>query len=74
MINDIKKDGENRMKKTLEALDTAFSKVRTGRAHPSMLGSVMVDYYGSPTPLNQVAPKRWNDTKGTTMVTAFRDF
>lgn len=63
MINDIKKDGESRMKKTLEALDAAFSKVRTGRAHPSMLGSVMVDYYGSPTPLNQVASVNVEDAR-----------
>lgn len=63
MINDIKKDGESRMKKTLEALDSAFSKVRTGRAHPSMLGSVMVDYYGSPTPLNQVASVNVEDAR-----------
>lgn len=40
MINDIKKDGEARMKKSLEALENAFSKVRTGRAHPGMLSGV----------------------------------
>ncbi len=55
MINDIKKDAETRMKKSLEALETAFKKVRTGRAHPSILDSVMVPYYGTPTPLKQVA-------------------
>nr|WP_156871729.1 ribosome recycling factor [Ketobacter sp. MCCC 1A13808] len=43
------------MKKSLEALETAFKKVRTGRAHPSILDSVMVPYYGTPTPLKQVA-------------------
>lgn len=55
MINDIKKDAESRMKKSLEALENAFKKVRTGRAHPSILDSVMVSYYGTPTPLRQVA-------------------
>lgn len=55
MIDDIKKDAESRMKKSLEALENAFKKVRTGRAHPSILDSVMVSYYGTPTPLKQVA-------------------
>lgn len=55
MIEDIKKDAESRMKKSLEALETAFKKVRTGRAHPSILDGVMVSYYGTDTPLKQVA-------------------
>jgi len=55
MINEIKQDAQERMKKTLEALDHAFAKIRTGRAHPSILDSVMVSYYGSDTPLRQVA-------------------
>lgn len=55
MINDIKKDAESRMKKSVEALNTNFNKIRTGRAHPSILDSVTVDYYGSPVPLSQVA-------------------
>ncbi len=55
MINEIKKDAEGRMKKSLEALSNAFNKIRTGRAHPSILDAVMVDYYGNPTPINQVA-------------------
>lgn len=55
MISDIKKDAEARMKKSLEALETAFKKVRTGRAHPSILDGVMVSYYGVDTPLKQVA-------------------
>lgn len=55
MINDLKKDGEQRMQKTLESLELAFQKVRTGRAHPSILNGVMVPYYGSDVPLNQVA-------------------
>jgi len=55
VISDIKKDAEARMKKSLEALETAFKKVRTGRAHPSILDGVMVSYYGVDTPLKQVA-------------------
>ncbi len=55
MINDIKKDAEARMKKAIEALGNNFNKIRTGRAHPSLLDGITVDYYGSPTPLSQVA-------------------
>ena len=62
MIQEIKQDGEARMQKTLEALESTFSKVRTGRAHPGMLTGVMVSYYGSPTPLNQVASVNVEDS------------
>jgi ribosome recycling factor len=55
VINDIKKDAEGRMKKSIEALGSNFNKIRTGRAHPSILDGVMVSYYGSDTPLSQVA-------------------
>lgn len=55
MINEIKQDAQERMKKTLESLGHAFAKIRTGRAHPSILDSVMVSYYGSDTPLRQIA-------------------
>ncbi len=55
MINDIKADAESRMQKSLEALANNFGKIRTGRAHPSILDSVSVNYYGADTPLNQVA-------------------
>lgn len=55
MIEEIRKDAESRMKKSLEALDVALARVRTGRAHPSLLDNVMVTYYGADTPLNQLA-------------------
>jgi ribosome recycling factor len=55
MINEIKQDAQERMDKSFESLKTAFNKIRTGRAHPSILENVMVDYYGSPTQLSQVA-------------------
>ncbi len=55
MINEIIKDAEDRMKKSLSSLEDAFKRIRTGRAHPSLLDSVMVSYYGADTPLNQLA-------------------
>lgn len=55
MINDLKKDAEERMKKTVEVLGHNFNKIRTGRAHPSLLDTIRVNYYGSEMPLNQVA-------------------
>lgn len=55
MINDIKKDAEARMKKAIEALGVNFNKIRTGRAHPSLLDGIRVNYYGNETPLSQVA-------------------
>ncbi|WLQ14649.1 ribosome recycling factor [Hahella aquimaris] len=55
MINDIKKQSEQKMKKSMEALGHAFAKIRTGRANPAILESVMVPYYGSDTPLTQIA-------------------
>ncbi|OUR71387.1 ribosome recycling factor [Marinomonas sp. 42_23_T18] len=55
MIDEILLDSEERMGKSIAALETAFKKIRTGRAHPSILDSVRIDYYGSDTPLSQVA-------------------
>lgn len=55
MIDEFISDAEQRMDKTLEALDHAMNKIRTGRAHPKILDSIMVSYYGSDTPLAQVA-------------------
>jgi ribosome recycling factor len=55
MIAEIRKDTEQRMRKSLDALRADLSKVRTGRAHTGLLDHVMVDYYGSPTLVTQVA-------------------
>jgi ribosome recycling factor len=55
MIDPIKKDATGKMAKSLDALKTAFSKLRTGRANAAILDHIMVDYYGSDTPLAQVA-------------------
>jgi len=55
MINDILSEAEDRMKKTVEHLTKDLATLRAGRANPAMLDKVMVDYYGEPTPLNQLA-------------------
>jgi len=54
MLDDFKKDMEARMTKSIGALANAFNKIRTGRAHPSLLDGLTVSYYGSDTPLSQV--------------------
>lgn len=55
MVNETKKKAEERMGKALDALKREFSAIRTGRASLGILDGIMVDYYGTPTPLNQVA-------------------
>ena len=55
MINDVKKSAEHKMQKTLETFKADLAKVRTGRAHTGLLDHVMVEYYGSDVPVNQVA-------------------
>ncbi len=55
MINDILADSEDRMKKTIEHLHGDFASLRAGRANPAMLDKIMVNYYGQPTPINQLA-------------------
>ncbi len=55
MIEEIMQDAEERMGKSIIALENAFKRIRTGRAHPAILESVMVSYYGTETPLNQLA-------------------
>lgn len=55
MIEDIKQDARNRMGKSIEAFKAELSKIRTGRAHPSILNHITVDYYGSEVPVGQAA-------------------
>lgn len=55
MINDVAKDAVARMKKSIESLRGELGKIRTGRAHPSLLDHVTVSYYGSQVPINQVS-------------------
>lgn len=63
MINEVKNDAETRMKKSIEALKHELAKLRTGRAHPSLLDHVTVDYYGSEVPLSQVANVNAEDAR-----------
>ena len=70
MINEIKKDAQERMAKSLESLQHAFSRIRTGVAHPSILEGVMVPYYGADTPIKQVANITVKDSR-TLQVVAF---
>jgi ribosome recycling factor len=55
MIDEIEDDADERMGKTLESLQGAFARIRTGRANPSLLDGIEISYYGNDTPLNQVA-------------------
>ena len=55
MLTEIKDDAKNRMVKAIEAFENALRRIRTGRAHPSLLDEVMVSYYGTPTQLKQLA-------------------
>ena len=63
MINEIKKDAQVSMHKSVESLQHAFAKIRTGRAHPGILDTVMVSYYGNDTPLRQVANVTVEDSR-----------
>ena len=55
MINDIQQDATTRMSKSIDALKHEFSKIRTGRAHPSLLDQISVSYYGTESAISQVA-------------------
>ncbi|MEM1403263.1 MAG: ribosome recycling factor [Pseudomonadota bacterium] len=55
MLDDIRTDAEDRMQNSLDALTGNFNKIRTGRAHPSLLDGLKIEYYGADTPLNQMA-------------------
>lgn len=67
MLEDILKDAAQRMSKSIESLKQAFSKVRTGRAHTSLLDHIKVDYYGSEVPLSQVANVSVSDARTLTI-------
>ena len=63
MIDDIQSDAEERMEKSLEALGQNFNKIRTGRAHPSILDGIRIDYYGAETQLKQMASINVEDAR-----------
>ena len=67
MINEIKDDAKERMGKSLDSLAIAFNKIRTGRAHPSLLDGIKVSYYGSETPLSQMANIGTEDARTLTV-------
>ncbi len=67
MIEDIAKDAAARMKKSVQALEGELLKLRTGRAHPSLLDHVTVEYYGSQVPINQVATVTASDPRMLTV-------
>jgi ribosome recycling factor len=63
MINEIKQDADERMGKSLEVLGSNFARIRTGRANPHLLNGIELDYYGNPTPLNQIASINVEDAR-----------
>jgi ribosome recycling factor len=67
MIGDIQQEAASRMKKSVEALKHELSKIRTGRAHPSLLDQLTVSYYGVDTPLKQVANVAVEDSRTLTV-------
>ena len=67
MINDIRKDADKRMRKSVEALGQAFRKLRTGRAQPSLLEHLTLEYYGAEVPLTQVANIAVEDARTLTI-------
>lgn len=67
MIEDIKKDAGIRMTKSLDSLQQDFSRIRTGRAHPSLLDHIKIDYYGNASALNQVAKVNIEDSRTLTV-------
>jgi ribosome recycling factor len=70
VINEIKQDAKERMAKSIESFKSHLNKVRTGRAHSSLLDNITVDYYGVPSPLNQVGNISTPDAR-TLAITVF---
>jgi len=68
MMNDIYKDAEARMGKSIESIKHEFSKIRTGRAHPSLLDQITVSYYGTDSALSQVANIAVEDARTLTII------
>ncbi|BCN93440.1 ribosome-recycling factor [Thiomicrorhabdus immobilis] len=67
MLTEIQNDAKSRMQKSIENLEANFAKIRTGRAHPSILDAVTVDYYGSQVPISQVANINVEDARTLTV-------
>lgn len=67
MLDEIKKDASERMDKSVASLQQELTRIRTGRAHTSLLDHITVEYYGSPVPLNQVANINVEDSRTLTI-------
>ncbi|MGB0965720.1 MAG: ribosome recycling factor [Litorivicinus sp.] len=63
MLDELKQDAQERMAKSIESLSHQLAKIRTGRATPAILDAVKVDYYGTPTPISQVAQIKVEDAR-----------
>jgi ribosome recycling factor len=70
VINEIKQSAQERMGKSIDSLKTNLNKIRTGRAHPSLLDNITIEYYGMDTPLNQVGNVSVADAR-TLAITVF---
>ena len=68
MEQNFKQTAEQKMSKAISVLKSDFDKIRTGRAHPSILDQINVDYYGTPTPINQVASVTLLDSQTLSVV------
>jgi len=68
MLNEVKADAEARMEKSVQSLQAELAKIRTGRAHPSLLEHISLEYYGSVVPLNQVANINTEDARTLSVV------
>ena len=73
MIDNIKKESDQKMKKSIESLKANLSKIRTGRAHPSIIEGIKVDYYGNETPLSQVSSIKVEDARTLLLVVWEKD-
>ena len=73
MIEEIKKESNSKMEKSLDSLKSNLSKIRTGRAHPSILETIKVDYYGNETPLAQVSTIKVEDARTLLLVVWEKD-
>ena len=68
MLDEILQDTKSAMEKSLLSLDASFKRIRTGRANPSLLDDIKIDYYGNPTPVQQVANISVEDAKCLSIV------
>ena len=73
MIDNIKKESEQKMTKTVESLKSSLAKIRTGKAHPSILDGIKVDYYGNQSPLSQVSSIKIEDARTLVLVVWEKD-